>query len=142
MRSVLEKAIETICHERDTDCDVSFNCVDDLIAAYGEPRFAETIFEEISRSIPFEIVADIFNVAIWSTSDNGMAITDTTNVRLLECKDVRKMLVALNLEILAFRNKKQAIEALNRVPDEMWIVRPHIQRTIRSWEKVDNKLSC
>lgn len=135
MNTTLKMTIETICKERDMGWDAAHDWVDKLMEEYGESNFAAKVFDNVPRSIPFEIIADIFNMGIWSGNNNGRDIINTTNDWLKACNDTRKMLVALNLEVLPYKNKEEAIQALKEVPDDMWIVRIHIQRAIDRWEK-------
>ena len=136
MDSVLKECLDTICKERDTGWDASHDCVERLIAEIGESEFADKLFNSVSRSVPYEVVRDILNIAIWSTSDNGVGITESTNRWLQEMADTRKMLVALNLEVLPFSNEAQSREYLDNIPDELWIVRTDALRVVDSWSKV------
>ncbi|WP_444996283.1 hypothetical protein [Aliikangiella sp. IMCC44359] len=135
MNKALKECIETICIERDYKWDKSFDLVDRLIEVFGEEELSERIFNETPKNVPFEVIADILNIAIWNTSDNGSRIQNTAENWLRERKDSRKMLIALSLEILPFGNRAEAKEILKDLPDELRAVDPFVTRMLDAWEK-------
>ena len=54
---------------------------------------------------------DLFAILIWSTSDNGNAITQVTDQWLVEGDDLRKIRIALHLDTYPFleRGRMEAI---------------------------------
>jgi hypothetical protein len=135
MTPVLQNCIDTICLERDSGWDGSFDVVDQLVSEYGEQQLADRIVGEVPRTVPFEVVADLLNILIWSTSDNGLAIMKAAELWLREQTDTRRMLIALNLECIPFSSEAEAKEVLSQVPNEHAIVRSHCTRILEYWAK-------
>jgi hypothetical protein len=111
---MLEKVLETIKLERKGSFDKSFGLVDELIEEYGEENIAGRLYQDISLEWEWEIVTDLFGILIWSLSDEGAeSLIDTTNNWLLEGNSLRKINIALHLDIYPFRKKKQMQEVLS-----------------------------
>ena len=89
--------------------------VDCLINEYGEDNLAYRLYDEIDKSIDWNIVSDLFCILIWSTSDNGTQLTKETNKWLIEAKDIRKIKIALNLDVYPFKEQKQMELVLNNI---------------------------
>ena len=103
MNSAIAKVLEAICLERDdATYSASFRAAAELLAAYGESGLADRLVNEIPRMVPFEIVAELFDILTWQTSDNGSAIHRTVEGWLLEGSDNRKLLIALHLDSYLF----------------------------------------
>jgi hypothetical protein len=127
---VLEEAINSICLERDTGWDTSFNAVRSLVEEYGEQQLADRLVDEIPRSMPFEAVADLLNFLIWSTSDNGHAITTAANSWLRKQADTRRILIALNLDVIPFQSEDEAKQILAPIKAKNPIAMPHCARML------------
>ena len=103
MNPTLSKVLDAICLERDDQkWSAASVAAFELVAAYGEDGLAERLFNEIPRTVPFEIVSELFDLLSWRTNDNGTAITRTLESWLMEGLDNRKLLVALHVEVYPF----------------------------------------
>jgi hypothetical protein len=79
MHILVAQAIETICLNRD---DGDWKSLDEsvlskLVQEFGESDLAERLYCEIPRSVPYEVVCDLFNLLAWRTNDNGASVTRT-----------------------------------------------------------------
>jgi hypothetical protein len=103
MHPVISAALDAICLERDDQrYSASFDTVAAVVSEFGEPDLANILFSEIPRTVPFELVAELFDLLAWQTNDNGASITRTIEVWLREGTDNRKLLIALHLEVYPF----------------------------------------
>ncbi len=103
MHNIKEKinhCISVISKEKDSGWSKSYDCVDNLIEEYGDDLFAERLLNDIPGNISAGVVADILNIAIWSTSDNGAGIIKTAAKWLGECDSERKVKIALALDVV------------------------------------------
>jgi hypothetical protein len=80
-------------------------------------------------------VADLFAILIWSTSDNGHELTETTEQWLLEAKDVRKVQIALHLDVYPFLDHSKMNEVLTKVASELPSVANRCNELIKSRER-------
>lgn len=106
MNDVLTDALRCIEKERG-DFDKSFTHVDMLLETFGEEDIANRLYEEIDTTIDWEVVADLYAILIWSTSDNGTSLTKTTDDWITQCENERKIQIALNLDTYPFMNKDE-----------------------------------
>lgn len=103
MNPILQKSLDAICLERDGfEYSTAFDAAYELVKEYGEENLANRLFSEIPRAIPYEIVADLFNILIWQTSDNGSALCRETDDWLIETSDNRKILISLAMDAYPF----------------------------------------
>jgi hypothetical protein len=103
MHPILATALDKICQERDEKCySASLDAVAAVARHFGEVNLAEVLFSEIPRTVPFELVAELFDLLAWQTNDNGASMTRTTETWLREGSDNRKIQIALHLEIYPF----------------------------------------
>ena len=121
MHQLLARAIETICLNRD---DGEWESLDEevlaaVVAEFGENGLvdADRLFGEIPRQVPYEVVCDLFDLLAWRTDDNGASMTRTTDEWLREGKDVRKLRIALGLEVFPFLDKAEMHEVLSRLAE-------------------------
>ncbi len=114
MNTILEKTLLKIEEEAD-DFDESFRLVDDLLEEYGEENLASRLYSEIGESFNWEIVANLFAILIWSTSDNGHQLTKKTENWLVEGKEPRKIKIALNLDVYPFLESNTMEAALKAI---------------------------
>jgi hypothetical protein len=135
MTPILEKCIETICLERDNGWDSSFDVIAQLVLEYGEESLAERLIEEVPRTVPFEVVSDLLSILIWSTSDNGHAIAKAANIWLREQADTRKILVALNLEVIPFSSAEEAKQVLMPIAETNYLASSHCMRVLDFFAK-------
>lgn len=116
MNPILDAALEAICRERgEGDSSDTFEAVEALHQAYGEEDLANRLFAEIPRTVPFEIVVELFDILAWETRDNGAAMTRTMEGWLREGKDNRKLLIALHLEVYPFINAQEMYAVLSEL---------------------------
>ena len=76
--SILAETLAAIRSERGEKFDRSFTLVDRLLAEFGEGDLAERLYAAIPIECPWEVVADLFGILQWSTSDNGAALSRAT----------------------------------------------------------------
>lgn len=121
MHHLLTRAIETICLNRD---DGEWKSLDEevlcaVVAEFGENGFvdADRLFREIPRSVPYEVVCDLFDLLAWRTKDNGESMTRTTDDWLREGKDIRKLRIALGLGVFPFLDEAEMHEVLTRLAE-------------------------
>jgi hypothetical protein len=116
MKQQLANALEAISLERDQKVYTrSFIAVSELLREYEEENLAQRIFEDVPRTIQFELVAELFDFLTWSTNDNGAQIHRTIEAWILEASDERKISIALNLEIFPFVNAIEMYAALENL---------------------------
>ncbi len=95
MHSVISAALDAICVERDDQqYSVSFDTAAAVVTEFGEPNLANILFSEIPRTVPFELVPELFDLLTWQTNDNGGSIHRTVETWLREGNDNRKLLIA------------------------------------------------
>ncbi len=73
MQTVLAEALTAVAAERPAAFDSSFRLAAELVREFGETGLADRLISEIPADIPWEVVADLFGILEWSTSDNGAA---------------------------------------------------------------------
>lgn len=67
----------------------------------------------LARTVPFEIVAELFDILSWQTNDNGADIHRTLERWLLEGLDNRKLLIALHVEVYLFLDEDERVRVLS-----------------------------
>lgn len=122
VQPLLQQTLSMIEAERTRNFHESFQLVDELLKEYGEQDIAEYLYRDIPTDYSWEVVADLFGILIWSMSDSGAAaLFDTTNQWLLEGDNLRKIRIALNIDLYPFRNSQQMKDVLselaNRYPE-------------------------
>ncbi|WP_211232104.1 hypothetical protein [Pseudoduganella violaceinigra] len=133
MHNAISAALDAICKERDDQSfSEAFDAVDVIVREMGERDLANILFTEIPRSVPFEVVADLFNILAWQTSDNGAAMTRAIESWLIEGSDNRKLLIALNLDVYPFINAKEMETVLMRLTESNVRVAARCKELIRS----------
>lgn len=70
-----------------------------VVVEFGQENLADQLFADIPDSISFRQVARLFDFIAWPTDDNGSAMTRTVERWLVEGTDLRKIQIALNLEV-------------------------------------------
>ena len=118
MSPVLINTLNLISAERIGEFNKSFDSVDSLISEYGEKNLAEKLYSDIDPDIPWEVVADLYAMLIWSTSDNGHALTNITEQWLESCTSLRQTQIALNLDVYPFLDHSKMIKVLNSVAEK------------------------
>ncbi len=113
--SVLNDALASIAVERGKRFDKSFKLVAGLLGEFGEADLANRLCAAIPADYSLDVVADLFNILLWSTSDNGAAIGRTTEEWLWSSSDMRKLTLALSLESYPFINRGEMERVLGKV---------------------------
>ena len=111
---LIAETLDTIAAERDK-FHRSFALVFEVIRSFGEAGLAERLYKAIPRERPWQDVADLFGILIWSTSDNGRALTRTTEQWLIVAADVRQVQIALHLDVYPFSSPSSEPGTMERV---------------------------
>lgn len=106
MNELLKKTLDCIAIENG-DFEKSFDLVKQIVENYGEVDLANHLYCEIDLVVDWKVIADLFSILIWSTSDNGFALTRTTDGWITECEDERKIKIALDLDVYPFFYEKE-----------------------------------
>lgn len=114
MQPVLADTLAAVTEER-PKFRRSFELVEQLLQAYGEDQLAERLYGEIPYEIPWEVVADLFGILTWSTSDNGTALGRKTEEWLRSGEDLRRVQVALHLDAYPFLDRSEMERVLNQI---------------------------
>lgn len=115
MRTQLQQAIAALTRERRKRFDESFAKVAALLPGYPPEVLADRLIDDIPLAVPWEVVADILGILIWSTDDNGSSIIRTAEKWLIEARDLRRIQVALNLDVYPFETIDRMRHVLTEV---------------------------
>lgn len=135
--SLLQDTLSTIAieSERDGRFTESFELVNKLLIANSEENLTERLYAEIPIEYSWKVVADLFAILIWTMSDEGAAaLCETTDKWLVEDDDLRKIQIALHLDIYPFRNKTKMVEVLSVLAERYPEVRLKCNEFIASRE--------
>ena len=105
----------TITQERGKGFDRSFQFVDQIVREYGETALVERLYAEIVPDVPWEVVADLFGILIWSTNDNGAALMRQAEEWLRRADDLRAIRIALHLDVYPFLDRAEMERVLDLV---------------------------
>jgi hypothetical protein len=119
MHALVAQAIDAICLSRDEGGWKSLDedVLSALVQEFGEDAFADRLYSEIPRSVPYEVVCDLFDLLAWRTNDNGASVTRTIEDWLRAGLDNRKLRIALHLEVYPFIDEYEMKEVLSRLAD-------------------------
>jgi hypothetical protein len=106
-RQLLQETLSVIAFERSRSFDTSFDLVDDLLAAYGKPWLAERLYHDIPEDYPWEVIADLFVLLMWTMREESDAFATITEGWLLQGNNLRKIQIALNLDGYPFDDAEQ-----------------------------------
>jgi hypothetical protein len=95
---LITETLDAIAAERG-NFNRSFDLVDEVIRKFGEAGLVERLYTAIPRERPWEDIADLFGILIWSTGDNGGALMRTMEQWLLDGSDLRQVQIALHLDV-------------------------------------------
>lgn len=116
MHQVVAKALDLIAVEnREPGYTEAFDAVRALAIEFGELDLADRLFIDIPESVPFLLVARLFDFLAWQTEDNGAAMTRTVERWLVEGSNTRKVQIALNLEVFPFLDGHHMCQVLSQV---------------------------
>ena len=113
--AILTETLAAIGAERGKQFDRSFALVDRLLAEFGEANLAERLYSAIPSECPWKVVADLFGILQWATTDNGAALSRAAEGWLRTSKDPRKIRVALSLETYPFLDRTEMEQVLRDV---------------------------
>jgi hypothetical protein len=137
MHSVISAALDAICLERDDQkYSLSFETAAAVVTEFGEPDLANILFSEIPRTVPFELVAELFDLLTWQTDDNGGSIHSTIETWLREGTDNRKLLIALHLDVYPFTNGDEMEKVLSQLAETNTRVSSRCKELIQSRRKL------
>lgn len=115
MRTQLQLAIAAVTQERHKRFDESFARVAALVPEYPPEELADRLIDDIPIAVPWEVAADILGILIWSTDDNGSSIMRTAEKWLIKAQDLRRIQVALNLDVYPFETNDRMQQVLTEV---------------------------
>lgn len=92
----------------------TFELVDQMIREQGEVGIAHWVVDSSPSNIPWESVAEVLAIMMWSTSDNGSGILRDAERWLTEGGDERRIFVALNLDVYPFQKPNEMVGALKK----------------------------
>lgn len=116
MHQVVERALNVIAAESsEPEYTEAFSAAHSIVVEFGEDNLADRLFADIPDSISFLQVAWLFNFLAWQTDDNGSAMTRTVERWLVEGTDLRKIQIALNLDVYPFPDEHEMYRVLSNV---------------------------
>ena len=116
MRQVVERALSVIAAESsEPEYTEAFSAVRAVVVEFGEENLADRLFADIPDSIAFMQVARLFDFLAWQTDDNGSAMTRTVERWLIEGTNLRKIQIALNLDVYPFPDEHEMYRVLSYV---------------------------
>jgi hypothetical protein len=131
MRQILADTVAVIADERPA-FSRSFDLVQQLVQDYGENNLAQRLAEEIPETVPWEIVADLFSILVWSTSDNGTALCRTTENWLRKADNLWRIRIALDIDVYPFLDRVEMEDVLTRVAELYPAVSDECEKLIKS----------
>lgn len=93
----------------------TFSLVDQLIEEQGEAGIADWVLDSSPPTEPWESIAEILAIMIWSTSDNGTRIMRDAERWLASGTDERRAFVAMNLDVYPFRDPQEMEEVFHKI---------------------------
>lgn len=127
---LVTKTLDTIAAERG-NLDRSFDLVHEVIREVGEAGLTERLYAAIPVVRPWEDIADLFGILIWSTSDNGGALMRTMEQWLLDATDVRQCQIALHLDVYPFSSPSSEPGTMERVLADVAAKFPQVSEQCR-----------
>lgn len=117
MNPTVEQALNTICQSRD---EGDWRSLDEeilkkLVEQFGEEDLANKLFEEIPRTVPYEVVCDLFDLLAWRTNDNGSSVIRTVESWLRDATDNRQLFIALHLDVYPFLDRQEMEDVLSKL---------------------------
>ena len=131
---LLTRTLNTIAADREAggDYERSFRCVDRMLQELGETDLAERLSDMISPARPWQDVADLFRILVWSTSDSGLALLRTMENWLLAAADLRQVQIALHIDVCPFIDPSRMRRVLTDVAEQFPQVRERCEQLIQS----------
>ena len=108
MHQVVERALNVIATESsEPEYTEAFSAARAVVLEFGEENLADRLFADIPDSISFMQVARLFDFLAWQTEDNGSAMTRAIERWLVEGTSLRKVQIALNLDVYPFLDERE-----------------------------------
>jgi hypothetical protein len=138
---LLTETLDAIAMERERSAhDRSFRLARELLKELGEHDLAARLYSAIPPDRPWRDVADLFNILIWSTSDNGHALAKATEQWLRNGTDARRTHIALHLDGCPFTTFIEMEAILNRLAQSLPEVEEECEELIELRRRVDPSL--
>ncbi|WP_210557268.1 MULTISPECIES: hypothetical protein [unclassified Pseudomonas] len=116
MHQVVERALNVIAAESsEPEFTEAFSAARAVVLEFGEENLADRLFADIPDSISFMQVARLFDFLAWQTEDNGSAMTRAIERWLVEGTNLRKVQIALNLDVYPFLDEREMDRVLSDV---------------------------
>ncbi|WP_247842207.1 hypothetical protein [Pseudomonas sp. MWU12-3103b] len=116
MHQVVERALNVIAAESsEPEYTEAFSAARAVVLEFGEENLADRLFADIPDSISFMLVARLFDFLAWQTEDNGSAMTRAIERWLVEGTNLRKVQIALNLDVYPFLDEREMDRVLSDV---------------------------
>lgn len=116
MHQVVERALNMIAAESsEPEYIEAFSASRAVVLEFGEENLADRLFADIPDSISFMQVARLFDFLAWQTEDNGSAMTRAIERWLVEGTNLRKVQIALNLDVYPFLDEREMDRVLSDV---------------------------
>jgi hypothetical protein len=116
MHQVVERALNVIAAESsEPEYTEAFSAARAVVLEFGEENLADRLFTDIPDSISFMQVARLFDFLAWQTEDNGSAMTRAIERWLVEGTNLRKVQIALNLDVYPFLVEHEMYRVLSDV---------------------------
>ena len=87
--------------------------LEELLREYGEVDLADRLASEIPPELPWELVVDLLDILVLTTSDNGAALQRAAEGWLKAGDDLRRIRMALHLEVYPFLDRSEMEEVLS-----------------------------
>ena len=116
MHQVVERALNVIATESsEPEYTEAFSAARAVVLEFGEENLADRLFADIPDSISYMQVARLFDFLAWQTEDNGSAMTRAIERWLVEGTNLRKVQIALNLDVYPFLDEREMDRVLSDV---------------------------
>lgn len=116
MHQVVERALNVIATESsEPEYTEAFSAARAVVLEFGEENLADRLSADIPDSISFMQVARLFDFLAWQTEDNGSAMTRAIERWLVEGTNLRKVQIALNLDVYPFLDEREMDRVLSDV---------------------------
>jgi len=133
MHQVVERALNVIAAESsEPEYTEAFSAARAVVLEFGEENLADRLFADIPDSISFMQVARLFDFLAWQTEDNGSAMTRAIERWLLEGTNLRKVQIALNLDVYPFPDEREMYRVLSDVAASLPEMADRCQQIISS----------
>jgi hypothetical protein len=112
---LLGRVLSAIESERDGRFFHASELVRQLVAICDESDLAERLHRAIPERCPWEVEADLFNILVWNTADNGSNVCRTAAKWLEANDDLRRIRVALHIGAYPYSDRTEWAHVLERV---------------------------